>query len=564
MIKSYPNEVLLAELRRAAELVQKPKLTGSDFTRHSGIAYRTMKRRFGSWRQALEQAGLSNMYAEGSETSGRRRSDEELLEEIERVAAVVDTPMLWQEDFKKHSGISHELIRRRFGGWRMALERAGLGARVSGAVKGARNRVSDQELVEELRRVAGLVEGPVFSRRDFDNYSTIDSACPKTRFGSWRAALEQAGLGHMYSGSVEGARHIATIEYSDEELLEEIRRVAHLLECSTLRQCDMAKHSGVGQTTFSKRFGTWQAALKRAGLERLFLEESDGATHVTRKKYTDEQLLAELRRVANSVGKPVLTRGDFSRHSGIDADAVGRRFGGWQSALSRAGLCYTLIGQPVVRNQPYVRRSKEELLEELRRVAALVPGRELSRSEFTKHSEVNAVSLAGRFGGWRAALELAGLSHMFSKHGERALNSFSDEELLDELRRVASCVGKAALTKNHFTKHSAISVSSLELRLGNWSTALERAGLGHLYFSNARDAWAVDHRKCTDEDLLEYVRQAAEAANKPVLTRQAFAKYTGIDSQVPIKRFGGWRTTLERAGIGHMYSRTGSVDQDKS
>ena len=50
--------------------------------------------------------------------------------------------------------------------------------------------------------------------------------------------------------------------------------------------------------------------------------------------------LDEVRRVAATVEKPVLTRDDFSSHSVIDADTIIPRFGSWRATLERAGLGY--------------------------------------------------------------------------------------------------------------------------------------------------------------------------------------------------------------------------------
>ncbi len=122
VIRGYPDDALLEELRRAAEFVGKPALTKDDFTRLAGISADAIAHRFGNWKSALERAGLSHLY------SGERKlSDDSLLDELRRVARIVDGPVLTENDFKERAEINPFTVARRFGGWGAALERAGLG-----------------------------------------------------------------------------------------------------------------------------------------------------------------------------------------------------------------------------------------------------------------------------------------------------------------------------------------------------------------------------------------------------------------------------------------------------
>ena len=52
-------------------------------------------------------------------------SDGALIDEIKRVAALVDLPKLSKTEFRKRSRVSPTTIARRFGGWQQALLAAG-------------------------------------------------------------------------------------------------------------------------------------------------------------------------------------------------------------------------------------------------------------------------------------------------------------------------------------------------------------------------------------------------------------------------------------------------------
>ena len=79
--------------------------------------------------------------------------------------------------------------------------------------------------------------------------------------------------------------------------------------------------------TYKKMFGSWMNAFKRAGFEF-----SD-----PKFKYTEEELLREIKRVASLLGKGRITVTEFSKNSKISKN-VFRRLGKWADALERAGL----------------------------------------------------------------------------------------------------------------------------------------------------------------------------------------------------------------------------------
>ena len=95
--------------------------------------------------------------------------------------------------------------------------------------------------------------------------------------------------------------------------------------------------------------------------------------------YSDEALVAELRRVAALVPSGPLTKKAFSQHSRANPSTMVRRFGGWHEALTAAGLSVRYGGQVVserMRQMPGKSASRAQVLAELSRVA-----RELGRDD---------------------------------------------------------------------------------------------------------------------------------------------------------------------------------------
>ena len=136
---------------------------------------------FGSWEAALEAAGL-----DPDEMGAKKIPDVELLAELQRLAKELDrTPS--QQDMKKHGDYSDQTYKSRFGSWNDALQQAMLDT----------NTVSDQrskdELLHELRRLSQEV-GRIPTAGDMENHGEYGHVTYHRRFGSWRDALDEAGL----------------------------------------------------------------------------------------------------------------------------------------------------------------------------------------------------------------------------------------------------------------------------------------------------------------------------------------------------------------------------------
>ena len=110
---------------------------------------------------------------------------------------------------------------------------------------------------------------------------------------------------------------------------------------------------------------------------------------------SDDELLAELRRVAQFLGKSSVRYEELRSHSRYSSRLIERRFGSWNNALSAAGLEVTQrVNIPVI-----------EFFENMEQVWRLL-GRQPSRQEMVKPlSLISGGAYQKRFGGWRKALE---------------------------------------------------------------------------------------------------------------------------------------------------------------
>jgi hypothetical protein len=187
---SYDDEALVAEIRRTVGLLPAGPVTRGAFDRVSKVSSSTLVRRLGGWEQALDRAGLGDRYF-GRRVSAKMRqqhtrtlSDDDLLNELRHVAEVLGTHTVTMAEFNHHSPKANSAgIKRRFGSWKAALERAGLSLSPLG------RRYSDSEYFENILSV-WTHHGRQPKYREMDEPpSTIPAGAYEAKFGGWRRAL---------------------------------------------------------------------------------------------------------------------------------------------------------------------------------------------------------------------------------------------------------------------------------------------------------------------------------------------------------------------------------------
>lgn len=200
-------------------------------------------------------------------------TDEALLKELVRVAYVLEGQALSKMAFDKHSRVSASTIQKRFGGWFEALSKAGLEERYVGKVVSEKQRaqisrtMSDEELIRELVRVSEKLGKKSFTYQEFNDHSEATYFTLRSRFGSWKAALERSGLSVSNSGR----------RYTDDECFE------NLLDVWTKfgrvpKHDEMADApSVVGPKAYVRRWGTWNKAI-HAFVERVNSDLSSEST----------------------------------------------------------------------------------------------------------------------------------------------------------------------------------------------------------------------------------------------------------------------------------------------
>jgi len=105
---------------------------------------------------------------------------------------------------------------------------------------------------------------------------------------------------------------------------------------------------------------------------------------------SNEEVLAEIRRVDGLVGKDRLTQTDYNKRAKMSSDGVKKRFGNWEKALIAAGIGNKYIGTEIserMRTQDSKNLSNEDILDELRAIASRLGKVHISREDLRAYSE---------------------------------------------------------------------------------------------------------------------------------------------------------------------------------
>lgn len=245
-------------------------------------------------------------------------SDEALLNEIRRVAALVPNRRLDIETFNSHSRISSSAIGRRFGSWSEAIRRAGL--------PDALPEYSDAAIIDDLKRVSqAFPDEPFTNKFYFMHGGRYSRSIFKRRFGGWREALDAAGIGDRYVGRpvTDRMRSQPGRAMSNEDILAKIRNIAAQLGKISLAGADIHAHSEINQRLLASRFGSVSKALRLAGVAQV----PHGRRH------TEEEVFENLLRVWTHYGRQPTHSEMDKPPSTVGSNTYIKRYGGWRNAL---------------------------------------------------------------------------------------------------------------------------------------------------------------------------------------------------------------------------------------
>lgn len=185
---------------------------------------------------------------------------------------------------------------------------------------------------------------------------------------------------------------------TDDELLNDVKRVSEMLGGEKLSAKEYRKHGKYGINTFIRRFGGWNKTLELCGIEPSFYQIAAAKSTHSNKKVENDELLADVKRVATELGVQTIHSGEYSKYGKYSKDTCLRRYKTWNNVLEAAGLIpYDQVAGKKI--------SQENLFIEIERLWILL-GRQPTTTDIVNGiSKYSLNAFTHHFGGWRAALE---------------------------------------------------------------------------------------------------------------------------------------------------------------
>ena len=175
---------------------------------------------------------------------------------------------------------------------------------------------------------------------------------------------------------------------------------------------------------------------------------------------SEEDILDDIRKVANELGVRDFNFSKYDKFGKYGLRIINQKIGPWQKAKDLAGLIK-------LKRSKY---SEKELLNDVKNVFELNGRKYLSKSKYLKLGKYKNSSIYKRLGDWNNVLIKADIDSNIDHY-------FSNEDIIEEIKRVAGIVGESSFNLSKLLKLSDIKLYLISKRFGNWKQACELAGI---------------------------------------------------------------------------------------
>jgi hypothetical protein len=174
---------IINDLIRLAKEYDQNSLSVPLYVREGKYSFVTVIKKFGTWNNAITKAGLEPF---------KILTEEDLLDDIRRVAKLIYPNQVAASSYKKHGKYVRETMNYRFGSWSNALIKAGV--HNNKKVAKPKGKISNEKLLNDLRRAAIKKKSTETVLTYYRKKGKHSVATYYLRFGSWKNALLMAGL----------------------------------------------------------------------------------------------------------------------------------------------------------------------------------------------------------------------------------------------------------------------------------------------------------------------------------------------------------------------------------
>ncbi len=181
------------------------------------------------------------------------------------------------------------------------------------------------------------------------------------------------------------------------------------------------------------------------------------------EEYTPESIVDEVRRIEMITKTGTITQKDIKDYGRISVSPIYKHFASLGEVAEKAGLRpHRKVGDT----------TKEDIIDELRRISGVIRGRPLKRSDIEQHSNISYYKIISQFRSLGRAARAAGLTpHKSTKHDRDDLLTI----LIDLWNQTLEKEGRRPYTTDLKKYVCGISQCTYSRSFGSWKKALKEA-----------------------------------------------------------------------------------------
>jgi Homing endonuclease associated repeat len=410
------------------------------------------------------------------------------------------------KDFRLHSKISFKTVLRHFVSWENALTQAKINC------KPKTIQFDKKTIVLALRSVYfDHFENTRMTWSNFRKFSKISYARIKKHFDSWENALDYAEINCISKG----------IQYDKPTIITALRAVYFdHFENTKMTFLHFSKHSQISLYFVIKHFDSWENALNEAEIY----------SFSSIKEYQEKTIIKELRRVYfDHFEDTTMSFKDFHVHSKMGIKLIIKIFGTWLNALKQAELNCSKRSS----------HDKESIITELKRVYfEYFENTRMTIENYRLHSKISYQIVIKHFGSWENALNKAQINC------RPKIIQIDKQIIIATLRQVYfQYFENTRMTIENYRLHSKISYDTVIKYFDSWENALNQAQINCMP--------SIDPNE-KENIVLEIKRIYFDHFKNTTMSFENFRKHNKIGYKIITKHFGSWKNALIHSEIANV------------
>ncbi|WP_395074463.1 hypothetical protein [Flavobacterium sp.] len=445
---------------------------------------------------------------------------EEIIKELQRVYFEhFENSYMSYAKFRQYSAISDYFIYKHLDSWDNAVSKAGVNS-------ADLTTFYANEIILEIKRVYfEHFENEQIIYKNFKQHSTLPLKKIIKYFGTWKNALNKSGINYAPDLT---AIHTNTI-------IAKIRQVYfEHFENSYMTFVKFRPYSSFYLKKISKYFGTWENALKQAGVYY-----NPDLTNI----YIDE-IITEIKRVYFAhYENSKMTLKQFLQHSSISKGKLNKYFKTWNNALKEANVYF--YPKLITKDE-----KRQQILDDLHKINDLKEGVFFNYSTYKDNKgryDFNEIMNLFNYVKWEEFINQE--LEIYKKIKYNVISNkiyYAEKELFNEMKRVWEKLGKRP-SYNEFKLNATINSSFYIKKYMTWVLCVNK-----FYLKNKAFIKYEGGRKfvISKDWLLEDIKVVKKIHKKQILRFSDYKLLGGKYSKASfIKYFGSWKNTLHLVGL---------------